>query len=226
MTASEIKEKYGIGTSRLYKMWREADKEREIEREAQKAERLQPETDALLHQMRQRIKELETAQRQPREDLETRSLPEIHGRGDRLPEYNNRLLLDMNKKLDDIVSKLQTIHDYVEYSNEVLDWAQEEVESVADDVEDIEEKVDDVKSNTLPKLSDVVETMNAVERMLSWGMVLIPAALVLYKTLKNVRRKDEDSFSSPKPPTKPSKAEPSMLEKVFAPKKDDDMYTI
>ena len=46
--------------------------------------------------MQQRIEELENVQKQPQEELETRSLPEIRRGGEWLSEYyNNRLLLSL-----------------------------------------------------------------------------------------------------------------------------------
>ena len=132
--------------------------------------------------MQQRIEELETVQ-QSQEELETRSLPEIRGRGERLSEdNNNHLLFDMNKKVDDIEDKLQTIHDYVEYANEVLGLTQDEVESMASDVEDKDEKVDDVESEALPILCEVVEAVDTVERIIRWGVVIWPVVIMLFKT--------------------------------------------
>ena len=141
MPANEIKKKYGIGSSsRLYRIWREASREQEIEREAEKqAESKQSEADALLHRMTQRLEELENVQHS-QNVLETHSLPEMRKGGEWLPEYNHRLLFDINK------------YEYVEYAKEVLDLAQDEVEIIASDVEDIDEKVDDVKSVALQRL--------------------------------------------------------------------------
>ena len=165
MTANEIKQKYGIGSSHLYRIWLEATREQELEREAEKqAESKQSETDALLHQMKQRLGELENVQHS-QNLLETRSLPEMHKGWEWLSEYNHRLLFNINKKVDDMADKLQTIHAYVENANAVLDLAQDEVEIIASDVKDIDEKVDDVKSVALPKLSDVAAAVDTVERV-------------------------------------------------------------
>ena len=220
MSPNEIKEKYGIGSSHLYRIWREGAREQEIEHEAKKqAESKQSETDAqdaLLHRMKQRIEELENVQQQPQDVLETRSLPEMRRGGEWLPEYNNRLLLDMNKKVDDIADKLQTIHNYVKFANEVLDLTQDEVESMASYVEDIDEKVDDVKSEALPKLSEVVEAVESMERIIRWSVILSPAVIFLYMTWKSVKRKDN---FSPKPQVKHAD------KKIILPKEDyDDMY--
>ena len=179
--------------------------------------------------MKQRMDELENVQH-PQNILETRSLPEMRRGGEWLPEYTYRLLFDINKKVDHMADKLQTIHEYVENTNAVLDLAQDEVEIIASDVEDIDEKVDDVKSAALPQLSDVVKAVNTVERVLTWGSVLLPLVIVLYKTWESAKRKDDSPKPKPKPKlkTKPKPAnEKSLLEKLVLPKDDeDDMYTI
>lgn len=187
MPVKEIQTKYGIGSPRLYKIWREASQKQEA---VQKKEEPGMSNEQLT-KIGSLLKDIQLDSHQS--DVK----PQVD-----VPEYNinhlsdNYLLLQMHNKVEDMNRKLERIQ-------EILEQAQDEVESVASDVEDIEDKVDDVEitTNTITGLSrNIYEATKTVEQIVYYGTIAVAIVGMFATTLKYVHWTKKDSFA---PESKP-----------------------
>ena len=150
MPAKQIQTKYGIGSPRLYRIWREATQKQE---DVQKKEEPSTSNDQLT-KIENLLQNMQFDSRQSDAPVD-------------VPDHlsDNYMLLQIHNKVEDMNKKLEHIH-------EILEQAQDEVESVASDVEDIDEKVDSVEitTNTITSLAQsIYNATKTAEQIVYYG---------------------------------------------------------
>ena len=168
MPAKQIQTKYGIGSPRLYRIWREATQKQE---DVQKKEEPSASNDQLT-KIENLLQNMQFDSRQSDAPVD-------------VPDHlsDNYLLLQIHNKVEDMNKKLEYIH-------EILEQAQDEVESVASDVEDIDEKVDSVEitTNTITSLAQIIyNATKTAEQIVYYGTIAVAIMSVLATTMKHVR---------------------------------------
>ena len=178
MPAKQIQTKYGIGSPRLYRIWREATQKQE---DVQKKEEPSTSNDQLT-KIENLLQNMQFDSRQSNAPVD-------------VPEYTNHLsdnylLLQIHNKVENMNKKLEHIH-------EILEQAQDEVESVASDVEDIDEKVDSVEitTNTITSLAQsIYNATKTAEQIVYYGTIAVAIVSVLATTMKYVHWTKKESF--------------------------------
>ena len=176
MPAKQIQTKYGIGSPRLYRIWREATQKQE---DVQKKEEPSTSNDQLT-KIENLLQNMQFDSRQSDAPVD-------------VPEYNlsyNYVLHQIHNKVEDMNKKLEHIH-------EILEQAQDEVESVASDVEDIDEKVDSVEitTNTITSLAQsIYNAAKTAEQIVYYGTIATAIVSVLATTMKYVHWTKKESF--------------------------------
>ena len=176
MPAKQIQTKYGIGSTGLYRIWREATQKQE---DVQKKEEPSTSNDQLT-KIENLLQNMQFDSRQSDAPVD-------------VPDHlsNNYMLLQIHNKVEDMNKKLEHIH-------EILEQAQDEVESVASDVEDIDEKVDSVEitTNTITSLlaQSIYNATKTAEQIVYYGTIAAAIVSVLATTMKHVRWIKKESF--------------------------------
>ena len=180
MPAKQIQTKYGIGSPRLYRIWREATQKQE---DVQKKEELSTSNDQLT-KIENLLQNMQFDSRQLDAPVD-------------VPDHlsDNYMLLQIHNKVEDMNKKLEHIH-------EILEQAQDEVESVASDVEDIDETVDSVEitTNTITSLAQsIYNATKTAEQIVYYGTIAAAIVSVLATTMKHVRWTKKESFDPQSP---------------------------
>ena len=167
MPAKQIQTTYGIGSPRLYRIWREATQKQE---DVQKKEEPSTSNDQLT-KIENLLQNMQFDSRQSDAPVD-------------VPDHlsDNYMLLQIHNKVEDINKQLEHIH-------EILEQAQDEVESVASDVEDIDEKVDSVEitTNTITSLAQsIYNATKTAEQIVYYGTIAAAIVSVLATTMKHM----------------------------------------